>query len=400
MTIRLEAWSEKRVELTPPRAAAVADAGLVKVLLDEPPDRWQLSSDSRIGVLSLDDGLELRVTPRLAIPQLMFLLSYASDPHGWREAGPQYAAEDDLFTAVASAFALHAERALTPAPISGYVTVEDSSTTLRGRLRVAEQVARWPAQPTPLEVVHDDFTVDVPENRLVRGATEALLRMPLLPSLVRPRLLRVRAILEGVTPARAAPTVRAPAITRLNDRYGAVLALAELILRGMSISTHRGGITGVAFVFDMNGVFEDFLSLTLKASLERQGGRVELQRRSTYLDVERRIRLIPDLTWWRSGRCQAVIDSKYKPLTDRRFPNADAYQMLAYCTALDLDRGYLVYAKDAGEQDRNHVVSYAGKVIHVRAIDVERRPAEVLAQVEDLAQSIATAGTSGASAAA
>ena len=35
-------------------------------------------------------------------------------------------------------------------------------------------------------------------------------------------------------------------------------------------------------------------------------------------------------------------------------PADDAYQMLAYCTALGLDRGYLVYAKDAGETDRSH----------------------------------------------
>jgi hypothetical protein len=31
-------------------------------------------------------------------------------------------------------------------------------------------------------------------------------------------------------------------------------------------------------------------------------------------------------------------------LKDARFPNADAYQMLAYCTAFGLKRGYLVYA--------------------------------------------------------
>jgi 5-methylcytosine-specific restriction enzyme subunit McrC len=400
MTIQLEAWSEERVVLAPEQATSVADAGLVKVLLDEPPDRWKLAADSRVGVIRLDDGQELRVTPKLAIPQLMFLLSYAADPCGWREVGPTFAAEDDLFTAVASAFAVHAERALAPAPISGYVTVEDSSTTLRGRLRIADQLARWPAQPIPLEIAHDDFTVDVVENRLVRGAAEILLRMPLLPFRVRRRLLRIRAILEAVTPVPPAPSVRAPAVTRLNVRYGPVLALAELILRGASISTHRGEVVGVSFMFDMNAVFEDFLSLTLKAALERHGGRLDLQHRTQHLDLQKRIRLIPDLTWWRSGRCHAVIDAKYKPLTDQRFPNADAYQMLAYCTALSLDRGYLVYAKDAGEMDRNHVVKNAGKVIHVRAIDVEQPPALVLAQVQDLAQAIAAMSSDAVSTAA
>lgn len=398
MTIQLEveAWSEQVVTLTAQQAAAVDAGGLARALVDEPPDRWRLGADSRVGVIR-GEGWELRVNPKLAVPQLMFLLSYAADPRGWREVGPTFAPEDDLFTAVASAFAVHAERALSPAPIRGYVSVEDRSTTLRGRLRMADQLARWPALPIPLEVAHDDFTADVPENQLVRGAAELLLRMPLLPFRVRRRLLRIRATLEDVTPAPPAPSVRAPATTRLNDRYRGALHLATLILQGCSISTRAGKASGVSFIFDMNTVFEDFLSVTLKASIERHGGRLDAQRGHEHLDLQKRIRLIPDLTWWKGGTCRAVIDAKYKALADQRFPNADAYQMLAYCTALDLGRGYLVYAKDAGEADRNHTIRNAGKVIHVRAIDVERPPADVLAQVEQLAHVVAQGACDAAS---
>jgi 5-methylcytosine-specific restriction enzyme subunit McrC len=399
MTIELEAWSERVVALTSGQAATVADVGLVRVLVDEPPDRWTLAAESRVGVARGEDW-ELRVNPRLAIPRLMFLLSYAADPRGWRDVGPTFAAEDDLFTAVASGFAVHAERALSPAPIRGYVNLEDRSTVLRGRLRMADQLARWPAQPIPLEIAHDDFTADVPENQLVRGATELLLRMPLLPFRVRRRLLRIRSTLEDVTPSPPATSIDVPALTRLNMRYRGALVLARLILQGCSISTHAGKASGISFVFDMNSVFEDFLSVTLKTAIERHGGRLDPQHRREHLDLQKRIRLIPDLTWWKGGTCRAVIDAKYKPLTDQRFPNADAYQMLAYCTALDLDRGYLVYAKDAGEADRNHTIKNAGKVIHVRAIDVERPPADVLTQVEELASAIAETARGAASAAA
>lgn len=97
--------------------------------------------------------------------------------------------------------------------------------------------------------------------------------MPLLRFQVRGRLLRIRTTLEEVMPTAATPSVRAPALTRLNARYGPALALAELILRGASISTHRGEVVGLSFMFDMNVVFEDFLSFALKAMLERHGGR-------------------------------------------------------------------------------------------------------------------------------
>jgi 5-methylcytosine-specific restriction enzyme subunit McrC len=136
-------------------------------------------------------------------------------------------------------------------------------------------------------------------------------------------------------------------------------------------------------------VFEDFLSTALRVALERHGGRVRFQYSARHLDEAARLTLKPDITWWESGTCRAVIDAKYKALAVSGIPNADAYQMLAYCIAFGLDRGYLVYAKDAGQKPLEHVVSGNGTRIHVRAIDVEREPVDVLSEVDALAASIA-----------
>ena len=70
-------------------------------------------------------------------------------------------------------------------------------------------------------------------------------------------------------------------------------------------------------------------------------------------------------------------------------PNADAYQMLAYCTALRLPRGFLVYAKDSGEEARIHEVRNGGCTIEVRTLDVELEPEPLLEQVEALAREVA-----------
>ena len=52
----------------------------------------------------------------------------------------------------------------------------------------------------------------------------------------------------------------------------------------------------------------------------------------------------------------AVFDAKYKlEGASSGYPNADAYQMLAYCTALRRHQGFLVYAKDSGERERRAV---------------------------------------------
>ncbi len=394
MTIQLQAWSERPCAITASQAKRLGQSGLVKVLPDEVPDRWRLVADSHVGVVRLKDGLELRVVPRLAIPRLMFLLSYALDASGWRDIGPAFGLERDLWTAIAAAFSWHAEHALTPAPLCGYVAVEEQAMTMRGRLRIGDQLARWTGRYLPLELSYDDYTIDIPENRLIRGATELLLRLPIRSALARRRLLRIRSALDDVSIAKPTKSISRPPITRLNVRYRAALSLAALILRSCSISARGGDLSGVSFVFDMNTVFEDFLSAALTTALERHGGRLIAQPRAGYLDAEQTIRLIPDLLWSEGGVSRAVIDAKYKRLSDERFPNADAYQMLAYCTALGLDRGYLVYAKNEGERIRDHTVANAGKTIHVRGVDVEAEPKDLLAHVAELADSIARASQS------
>jgi 5-methylcytosine-specific restriction enzyme subunit McrC len=389
MRIDLTAWSEQVEDLPAEVATALTRSGMVDVRVAEPPTRWRVVTDSRVGVLTVA-GWEVRVKPKLGIPRLMFLLGYAADPRGWRELGPLFDVEDHLFSAIAHGFALQAERALSPAPLRGYVAVDERELTLRGRVRIGDQLARRPGLPIPLELTYDDHIADVPENRLVRGAAELLLRMPQIPKPVRLRLLRVRATLEDVEPARPSPSIRAPEITRLNVRYAGALALAELILRGTSLTTSRGQVASAAFVFDMNKVFEDFLSTALRVALERHGGRVRFQYSARHLDDAGRLTLKPDITWWHKGVCHAVIDAKYKALAVSAIPNADAYQMLAYCIAFGLESGYLVYAKDAGQKPLDHVVRGAGTRIRVRAIDVEREPAEVLSEIDALAAEIAS----------
>ena len=146
-----------------------------------------------------------------------------------------------------------------------------------------------------------------------------------------------------------------PLLTRLNARYGAAMKLAELVLRSSSLDTGVGKVVGTTFSFDMNTVFEDFLTTALSEALTTAGGQVKRQHTDT-LDVQGDIRIQPDITWWRGSRCAAVIDAKYKSLDAGGVRNPDTYQMLSYCTAMRLPVGFLVYARDSGERPGAHDV--------------------------------------------
>jgi hypothetical protein len=67
-----------------------------------------------------------------------------------------------------------------------------------------------------------------------------------------------------------------------------------------------------------------------------------------------------------------------------------AHQMLAYCTALDLPLGYLVYASDPSVVSGDLTIRNSGREIRVRTVDLERKPDEVLAVVSALASEIAS----------
>jgi len=95
----------------------------------------------------------------------------------------------------------------------------------------------------------------------------------------------------------------------------------------------------------------------------------------------------PDLVWYLNGAPAAVIDAKYKAEKPAGFPDADLYQMLAYCTALRLSDGHLVYARGNAEEV-THTVRHAGITIHAHTLDLGVPPIDLLKQVNELAARI------------
>lgn len=149
-------------------------------------------------------------------------------------------------------------------------------------------------------------------------------------------------------------------------------------------------------LLDMPRVFEDFLTTALAETLHAAYGGKVLREPTRHLDVAGRVTLKPDLVWQRGGRTRAVVDAKYKAEQAAGYPNADLYQLLAYCTALGLPRGHLVYAAGAGEP-ATHTVRNAGVEITCHALDLDTPPAGLVGQVHRLAEQLSATETAAAS---
>ena len=348
--------------------------------------RYRLRARHRVGVLRYGE-VEVRIVPKVPIGRLLYLAAHGRLDAGWRDLETCLAGVEDPRSALAHVMIWHAERALRPTPLQGYRTEESSARHLRGRVLFERQIACRAGLVMPVELRVDEFDLDIVENRVLLAALRRVEPVVDDPALSR-SLGRLRRMLDGVTPWTSGRPVPEISWTRLNGRYRAAIRLARLLLDHGSLEFDVGSIDGRAFLVDMPRVFETFLTASLADALAESGGEVRAQYRTT-LDEGDEIGLLPDITWWRDGRCRAVVDAKYKRVSDASYPNADAYQMFAYCTRLGLDEGWLVYADLDGGRAMSQVIRNAGVTIRVESIDLGGPIEQLEASVRALAGQLA-----------
>jgi 5-methylcytosine-specific restriction enzyme subunit McrC len=376
------------VVLAAATGVALAETGFVDARPIAGSPLWSLRPVSKVGAVAIGE-IEVHVRPKVPIDRVVHLLEYGLAGVRWRDEAVEVEQARDLLTAVAEVYERVCRRALRRGLLQGYRVVEEALPLVRGRIREADQLRIRFGLPVPVEVRYDDFTVDTPENRWLRAGVRRCLLLPGISRGLRHRLVQLDVVLADVTFVRPAAGLERWRPTRLNARLHDALHLAEVIVRASSFEARGAGLNVSGFILDMARVFEDFVCTALGEQLRRRGGEIATQD-PWFLDRNSAIRMKPDLVWYRDGSTPAaVIDAKYKAEKPDGFPDADLYQMLAYCTALALPCGHLVYAKGNQEPAR-HNVTNADVEIVCHALDLAQEPRALLAQVASLATAIAS----------
>ncbi|WP_042726431.1 McrC family protein [Curtobacterium sp. B8] len=364
-------------------AARIADVSPTFVA-----DEYRVSGVRKVGVVRIA-GHDVWIRPKTPVRRLFAMLGYARAGSAiWEDEDFGFAADEDLVPALAHAFERQASRALAGGALRGYVTRDDALPLVRGRWRIGDQLTRRGGQPLPVEVSFDDYVEDIAENQLVLTAAARLLRLPGVPTDVVGRLRRVVRVLDGVTVIPVGVPVPVVRPDRRNARYTAVLPLASLVLLGASIEQRSGSLLGVGFLVDMWSVFEDFVTVALREAFRPYGGELVTQYAST-LDVEGTVKIAPDLVWLVDEEVRACIDVKYKVEKHGQYPNADLYQMAAYCRRFGLGEGWLVYAGGSELSGSVQIVEGPKVTRTFMALDVHR--AELVVQSERFAARVVRA---------
>jgi 5-methylcytosine-specific restriction enzyme subunit McrC len=331
--------------------------------------------------------LDVRPKDRLGLSRLLFLLSYAGE-QGFRPDTVAAVEDRDLWSALAESLAQLAERALGRGVLQGYLTVDESLRTVKGRIRISDQISRRPGMLVPLEVSYDEFTEDIAENRILRAALERMGQIPRVRPEVLSRLRLLKGKLDAVTRLPAGAPLPPWKPTRMNLRYHAVLRLAELILRNASAEAGEGRQQTASFVVDMNQVFGDFVGTALREAMAAYPGELRLRYNALLSEAVRdadRLSVRPDAVHLLGGRPVVVYNAKYKAATDAGASlTADHYQMLAHSTALAVPTAWLVYA-GAGEMKLRRILNTDIDIVEF-PLDLSMAPADILASVRDLAR--------------
>ncbi len=377
---------------SPPVQLTQADLALLQTL---PPERLQVvpttqsgwftfRASSYVGTVDLD-SVRVRINPKVDdLRNVLMMFASAAGIADWSLRTSDYAS-DDLVEGIAELVLRTIDQATRRGLIHGYQTREERLPTLRGRILVGDLATRpWDQWPVPCR--YGDFTADVPENRVLLATVVAVRRWALAPS-----IRRLATELEGrfieVAPTEAA-LLEAELIrmSPLNEHYQPALALARTVLEGSGVTHSDGSLDAVAFLIDMNRLFEAWIGAELSVRLwpavqvsEQEG--MPLSKGPT-------VRMNPDLVFRASGTVVLVGDVKYKLTGSGIARNADYYQLLAYATATNVELGILIYCQADEAPAKTITIEHGGQRLTCHPLPLAGDWRQVNREVDRLARTI------------
>ena len=229
---------------------------------------------------------------------------------------------------------------------SDYQRVWETRKFLKGRWDISRQLRLPPGKATDFCIDFDAYTVNRPENRLIKCALERISRWPL--SLSNTRLAKELSVAFANVDESQNIAEDFTLWRKQRDmaHYQPVKPWLELILNNQSPWSLLGDWQGISMLFPMEKLFEKYLEKVLRRQIA-DGYKLRSQAASKYLawhkgcgmvkDKEM-FQLNPDLLIEKGGNSYpySIMDAKWKLLNqeDREkkyeLQQSDFYQLFAY----------------------------------------------------------------------
>jgi 5-methylcytosine-specific restriction enzyme subunit McrC len=229
-------------------------------------------------------------------------------------------------------------------------------------------------------VEYDAFTVNRPENRLLKSTLQYLYRH----STASKNRNDLKLLLNAFGEVEASIDYKGDFAKYVPDRntkdYATALLWARVFLMGKSFTSFAGSEVALALLFPMESLFESYIATLLRRNLDSSIFTVSAQDRRYHLFEEPKtvFQMKPDIVI--TNKLQNAIyimDTKWKVLSEEKanygISQADMYQMYAYQKKYDAKNVTLLYPKTEQVQTENiefREIYDDGVIVRVRFVDL------------------------------
>jgi len=363
-----------------------------------------ITARNYVGVISTRDGTEIEILPKLAPAGdnsdeavrrafLTMLRTVQEAPFKTFYTAHLNTARMRLLDLFVRMFLDEAHRLVRRGLKSDYTTSQSNETCVRGKIVFSEHIRQNLLHHERVFVEYDVFSVDCPENRLVKS-TAAFLQRHAADLQNRRGLRTLLSVLEQVPESRNIEQdfLRCSRSRSMAD-YQRLLELCRVFLQGKSFTAFAGGQAALALLFPMERVFESYVAAVLRRRLDTKRYRLYVQAKGKYLfELPRKqFALRPDLVIEDLERGeQTVLDTKWKLLSPQRrnygISQADMYQMYAYQREYHAKQAVLLYPNCNEMAGRKTPLSYSstsGNLVRVQFLNL-KSPNEIAQAVTRL----------------
>ncbi len=245
--------------------------------------------------------------------------------------------EMPLFELIMRQFLKHVSDIVRKGIARTYVEHQDNLLFLRGKLQLPEHIKRNTTIRNRVYCEFDEYEVDRPINRLIKGALKVVQRES--KSSVSKQLCRECLIWFDRVPATIDPPSDFRSVRRDRNiqHYQPAMPTCRLILEGLNPLTQSGENRAVSMMFDMNRVFEDYVAAKLveqfpnwkiytqvqeHSVIEKHAGKSAFGLRPDLELVNAHSRIVADTKW-------KLIDQNERS-TNYGILQGDVYQLFAY----------------------------------------------------------------------
>jgi 5-methylcytosine-specific restriction enzyme subunit McrC len=341
-----------------------------------------------VGVIQVP-GLSIEILPKIdqgneqdarqnARQNLLYMLAVAGDiPLRERDLAELSVQNMPLSQTLLSLFAARLEEALSLGLDQSYQSEDLVLPVLKGKLLPHKQLVQLAGRLDRFAVRQQRFCEDTPLNRIFKTACRVAL--PQAASRAVPSFQHCLALLEEAADVSIEQLeLKTLTLTRQNQRFQPLLTFARLLLSRHSPTTRHGGVQSFSLLFDMNVVFERFISAFLRKHVLPDHSELQLftqgskqTKHLVYQQEKGVLALKPDILIEKADTPVLLIDTKWKRL-DSRPSREDLYQLFAYVHRFKCSRSILLYPHYGHTSDSDFTIEERGGRIAVRFANLSR----------------------------